>query len=142
MQDPALTKELTRLAEVVVRLNKASDSLNAIISELEGYLLELSPGLTVWCKEPLRVINTYGSQVGFAKVKDEWALWIRRGFFGKTNNGWAPRSNNDWTYVRLVNAHREERVAAIKEFPELIEAMRLVAEQQLAALERATKLAR
>jgi hypothetical protein len=142
MPDPSLTKPLARLTEVVARLHEASDSLNAMISELEAILVKLDPGLTVWCDKPVRLVGTFGSQVGFTRVKDRWGLWIRRGEFVKDNDAWKPVPEVDWNFVRLVHATRSERAAAVKQLPGFVEEMSQAAEEQLAALERATKLAR
>lgn len=146
MSDPALKKSLNELAAVLKRVNEESDTLNTTISAFEQSLVDLGPGITVWAATPIRVQEqgeyyATGSQVGFAKGPG-WGLLVRRGRFERAGTGWQPADEPNWKYVRLTDASREERAAAIDEFPALVEALTLAAKEHLSALERANKVSR
>lgn len=153
MSDPALEQSIAQLAAVMAHLDKESESLNARISDFEKTLTGLNPGIAVWCPNPIRFVQAprnphqpqhgYGSQVGFAKVDDEWRLWVRRGMFTREadNTPWTAENfpNGDWKVVPLTDATREERAAALKEFRPLVELLTAEAEQRLEMIRRANK---
>src|SRR2546421_13104859 len=124
MPTPSLDKSLAELAGVVKRLNDETENLNATISNFEETLLELSPGIVVWCEDPIRRTPSTSnpglaviSHLGFTKHDDTWGLWIRRGAFVSDGQVWKPGPTPAWRFVRLTEASREERVKSIELFP-------------------------
>jgi hypothetical protein len=139
-------KPLAELAAVLGDLSKESDALNAAISEFEQALVAINPGIAVWCAKPIRVREVLpfirGSQLGFMKGAVGWGLYIRRGRFVKSGNGWEPASSPDFSSVKLIDATREERVEAIELFTGLVEAIKLAAQEHLESVKRARPGAR
>jgi hypothetical protein len=143
MSDAKLEESLARLTKVLHRLNEVSDNLNVTITDFEDKLLELSPGISVWSLTPLQLLEGahWGSLLGFAKHEDRWGLWVRRGRVQATNGGWEPDPHAGFkiSLLKLIDATREERAAAIEQFPVLVEGMVTEAEKHVAKLARASK---
>ena|SRR5437763_9777005 len=144
-----LNESLSELAAALKRLHDATDALNATISNFEETLLTLDPGIVVWCEDPLRVRESSESpgfaavsHLGFAKIDDQWGLWLRRGACMKSGQEWVPTNPPNWKFIRLVDGSREERAAAIAKFPMLVDAMTQEAKERLAVLNSANKRAR
>jgi len=149
MLDPALKKSLDQLAAVMKKVNEESEELNATISALEESLVELNPGITTWSANPLRVDEhseafARCSQLGFTKVSTggNWGLWVRRGMCTRAGEGWEPIEDPQWKLVRLTDATREERAAALRQFQPLVEALTQAARDHLETLAKANRAAR
>lgn len=147
MIDPALEKSLAQLAGVLKRLNEESDTLNTTISDFEQMLVGLNPGIAAWAPNPIRLqpetdSRGEGSLLVFAKHGDEWRLWARRSTMVKSGEGWRSLPGGQSKVVPLVEATREERVAALDQFPVIVELLTQEAKARLALVERANKAAR
>ncbi len=131
MPDPAIQKSLVQLATIVKQLQKESESLNTTIAEFQDSLVAVNPGIALWSPILLRYdeVKLTGAQLGFAKHDDEWGLWIRRGTFSPEQGGYELIGSA--TYVRLIEASREERTAAVELFPDLVDALATVAQAHL-----------
>jgi hypothetical protein len=113
------------LQELSNSLNRESDGLTAEIVEFESRLVELRLGISLWYNEPVRqgVPQTddddsrqTATYLVFAKGKGGWGLYLRSCLVGED-----PESFFD--EIRLRDAVREDRVAAVKVFPGFLEAM-------------------
>jgi hypothetical protein len=106
--------------------------------------VELNPGIPVLLEHPFRFIpsDQTGSRLGFLKLSDQWGLCVWRGKFAKSGDSWRPIIGAQvGVMVRLLEATREERVAALDEFPRLLEALTKEAKDKLALVEAANKRA-
>lgn len=146
MRDPALLQSMAQLSALLKRLHAASETLNSKIAEFEKLLVEMEPGITAWCpdllRQPAGVLGGAASQLGFTKGEKEWGLFVRRGTFRRSPpNGWRYDPNLSGSMVRLVDAGREERAAAVEQFPALVKAMTDTVRARVASLESASEKA-
>jgi hypothetical protein len=77
--------------------------------------------------------------VEFLKWKETWGLWVLRGRFVKSGDGWKVLESGERSVVRLVDATRQERVAAFDRFPGIVDTLTKEAKARLALLEAANK---
>src|SRR5260221_7018123 len=145
MSDPALAEPLAQLASVLKELQAASDTLNQQIMDFEKELVALKPGISVWTHtllvRPIENIGSPvvgGSQFGFTRVGENWGLCVRRGSYKPDAGRWHLFEEHPCTTLRLTDASREERIAAIKEFPMLVALLTAAAVERLETVENAT----
>jgi hypothetical protein len=145
MLDPALGKSLEQLSAVAQAINETSANINRVISEFEKSLRTSNPGVSVWCSSFLRFneFTQVGSQLGFGKNEDdEWGLLVRRASYGKTNGQWRLQTNRPVTILKLLEATRDERAAALEKFGLLVEELTHVAQEHLEMLRQSNRQAR
>jgi hypothetical protein len=140
MQDPTLDESFGELSSTLDLLNEATERLNTTVLDFEKKLVDLAPGVSVWCPTPLRIgspggSHASGSLLGFQKFEDTWGLWIRRGLMKKLDNdeGYEPSDNSNLKFVmnRLGHASREDRIAAVALFPKLLACLTAAARGRL-----------
>jgi hypothetical protein len=149
MKDPAPRVSPSDLASVLRQINEESDALNASILEFEKQLIAMNPGFEVWVPSPFLVSDpdephTRGSQLGFAKFGRSWALVVRKVVFERHEPSglhkkptWTLLGDGEGEYARLMEATREERVAALDHFEFLVEQMHSEALVRLESLREA-----
>jgi hypothetical protein len=141
MAEADLTNLLPGLTNAAERLNRASDTANAIISSVEARLVSANIGIEVWLSDALNSTDTvepnpgemsWISQfLGFAKVNGSWCLAVKStrfvsGFF--EGNTACPYQQEFLAAAPtpLSQAPRAVRIAALEYLPKLVE--RLIAE--------------
>jgi hypothetical protein len=143
MSDPAFAKSLDELAAILKRLNEESDKLSARISQFEATLLALNPGVSASVGKPFRLneVDGAGAQLAFLKWEEKWGLWVVRAKYQKVGDGWRLSPGGGQSVIRLVDATREDRAAAVEQFPHLVEVLKAAATKRLALIEAANKRA-
>ncbi len=157
MSESDLSRQFSDLREVAARLNEQSDSITKTIEQFQETLRQLNLGLEVWIrlqseesvytppigvKIPIPVFTE--TSVGHARGEDGWALYVKRiTYRSKTfdNPLISPRVEavkvNKW--IKLVDASRSVRIAALDAFPKLLDALKTSAESAVQAIENAKK---
>jgi hypothetical protein len=125
-----------RLEDLSVRINTTSDSISDTLKRLEAKLANLRLGVEVWLDEPLTkdplsdkkgaVQETISTFLGYTKVNGTWHIAIRNNAGDILGDG--PDENRVWP---ILQAPREERVAAVKRIPSLIMALEKKCEEEL-----------
>ncbi len=144
MSDPTFDASLLELGQILKRLNEETEAINEQIRSCERTLVEMNPGFSL-SSEPLYVRANESAEAGpgvdflFGKIQDAWGLWLRRGKFQKSDNGWKYVHGSDSKVLPLIDGTREERAAAVAKFPALIEDMKRIAQERLTSLEAAKK---
>jgi len=154
---PAHSVSITDLQPLAERLNSASDDLNQALKRIETALVALNVGLEVWVElrpeEPCFLdedtAEHIGERPGFSWTRQllgvhrshpsgEWRLQIKRTSFVEHNN---ERAEGVSTFTDLLQASREDRLAAVAKIPDLLAAVRDKASAALDRIERARELA-
>lgn len=134
---------LDRFTSASARLNAESDSVNAIILDVEQRLVAANPGAECWLDSALTASDHERSArgettwtvhlLGFSKVDGEWCIAVKprtyvTGFFeGDTACPYRDEFVAGDT-VPLLNASRDLRIAALSLLPELIESLAEIVE--------------
>jgi hypothetical protein len=155
MAEANLSNLLSGLTSAAERLNRASDSVNAVISTVEAQLVTANVGIEVWlwealgstdAVEPTRGEMSWIAQLlGFAKVNGNWCLAVKStrfvsGFFeGDTS---CPYQNEylEASPSPLLQAPRAIRIAALDHLPKLVELLTAEATRYTESIERARAL--
>jgi hypothetical protein len=150
-----LTVLLSRLSEAAGRLNRASDSINQRIANVEARLVEANIGIDAWLQHPLasseiaRSIHgddSWSSQfLGYTKVDGEWCLAVKVSRFehGHFQGDSSARYQNEYKEadpVRLARAPRDIRIAALEQIPELVQLLTEEADRRAETIEKAKTL--
>jgi hypothetical protein len=123
------------LEAISARLNATSDAISETIKRVEAKLSALRLGVEVWLKEPISInplrnsrgelqekVSTY---LGYTKINGKWQLALGNDL------GSIEGHPEDDQEVPLLQAPREERVAAVKRIPSLIMALEKKCEEEL-----------
>jgi hypothetical protein len=159
-----LTRLLSNLSTTADALNKETESINALISEVERTIRGMNLGVEAWA-EPVRsepaefeesgwdstrnggkggqvITKVPGYRdmlVGFAKGEKEWELRVRY-----VNRKRRSENQEEQTSIvkeiRLLDAPRFDRIEAFAAFPALIETMRQKAEETIRAIQAGKRL--
>jgi hypothetical protein len=133
-----VNRSFTTLQNLSDALNRESDSLTAEITKFEARLIELKLGISLWYHEPVR---QHASQTDddeqpqtatylvFAKGGGGWGLYLRTCALGEAPEEYVEE-------LRLRDAVREDRVAAVKLFPGFLEAMADAARTRIALVKQ------
>jgi hypothetical protein len=117
-----------RARAVAMRLNNASDRLNASLLDAQTALVEM--GLGVWARATVwRGDDGEYQCLAFGKHNGRWGLVIESG------NGHAPPDSE--VYTPVLEASRDDRQWAAGQLPELFEALIAAAEKEVDGVERA-----
>jgi hypothetical protein len=137
---PDLSKSFSRLAASAARLNKASDDLSKAIAPIEAVLKKLNLGISKWYMYaghgPDHEGYCWSSEIGYAKVAGKWciALAERSGYVDTPET----ELETEWAFN---DAPRQLRIRAVKEIPNLIDALVEEADKVTTELENETTLA-
>jgi hypothetical protein len=137
---PDISKTFQRLAESATRLNKASDELSKAIVPVEAALKKLNLGISKWYAfvdgRPDENGDYSTCEIGYAKVGGKWCLALAE----RSRNAHDPRgdSETEWAFN---DAPRQLRIRALREVPNLVEALVGEADKVTGALEDETKRA-
>jgi len=156
MNERDFSHQLSDLREVAVKLNEESDSLIKLIEQFQETLRPLNLGLEVWIplqSEESTFTPTVGSKIpvpvrietslGYARGDDGWALYLKRVAYrskaattllGVTELREAVKVNK---WIKLVDASRAVRLAALDAFPKLLDALKASAESAVRAIQNA-----
>lgn len=119
-------------------LNHESDSLTAEITKFETRLIELKLGISLWYHEPVRQQSSQTEDddppqtvtyLVFAKGSGGWGLYLRSCVPGSAPEEYVEE-------MRLRDAVREDRVAAVRLFPGFLEAMADAARTRIALVKQ------
>lgn len=151
---PVSLDDLQPLSE---RLNAVSDELNTSLKEIEARLVGLNVGLEVFVDlrpeqswylssdEADEVSEPPGfswvqQQLGLARMSaGDWKLVIKRRNFVERDK---QRAETPSTTCPLLQAPREDRLAAVTKIPELLAAIQTKASAAIERIERARMLAK
>lgn len=137
---PDLSKSFPRLAAAAARLNKASDELSKAIAPIEAVLKKLNLGISKWYMYaghgPDHEGYFWSSEIGYAKVGGKWCIALAE----RSGYAHTPESESDTEWA-FNDAPRQLRIRAVKEIPNLIEALIEEADKITTALETETALA-
>lgn len=135
-----IARLLTELTDLSSRLNQESDALTNLITRFETALCDLKLGVSVSLEKPIRsetwldeknlVEGTTEIHLGFYKGDHGWGLYVWDSFHGEAKPD---------TERRLHDASREDRIAAVENFPTLLKTMKKRAEEVLSEIRRARK---
>ena len=132
MAHVGLSSQLDHLEEVAARLNAESNLLTAQIEGLESKLRDFNVGIEVWATAPIEkeilnvgvngepVTGTSETELGFARFKDGWHLCLRVSKYQEIGNDERETMTIGKPHVRLVDAPRNQRIAAWKLCPLLV----------------------
>jgi hypothetical protein len=161
MNESDLSRQLSALREVAKHLNEKSDEVATLIAQFQTTLRELNLGLEVWIplqSEESALVPPFGSKqaipvttetaLGYARGEDGWALYVRRTAYRATTTpsplGPAALAQkgevvkvNKW--LKLLDASRSIRIAALDAFPKLLEALKTSAESAVQSIDNAKK---
>jgi hypothetical protein len=155
-KEPARTVSLGDLQPVAARLNSVSDDLNAALKDIEAHLVSLNIGLEVFVDlRPERAhflsdddALNIGDVPGFSWVQEqlglerrpsgEWKLIVKRRNFVELDK---QRAEAPAQITLLLQASREDRLAAVAKIPELLAAIHTKASAAIERIERARELA-
>jgi hypothetical protein len=161
MTDVEVSRLLSNLKERASKLNAESDSINKILESVEGSLVAMNIGLATWLEsgsaveehtardevenrngDLVRQRITYRTELGFSKVAGEWCLAIR--VEKREEYPDFPGEEGDWSHegepIRIADASRQTRIAALRLLPELLAAIDNRAKDALGAIDEARKL--
>ena len=148
MTEAELPKLLNELEQATNRLNAESNSINTIIESVEMRVRTANPGIECTLTERLktqdedRVIET--ANLGFGKSGGSWGLFL----YNLSREG-GPLSarlaidlddDNKPKPVPLAKASRALRLAALRELPQLIEALTRKVQINIEAIEDARRV--
>lgn len=158
MNESELSRQLSDLREVAKRLNDESDAITTLIAQFQGTLRELNLGLEVWIplqSEESAIVPPFGSKqaisvttetaLGYARGEDGWALYVKRTAYrstaaaaplGLVQKGEVVKANK---WLKLLDASRSIRIAALDAFPKLLEALKASAESAVQSINNAKK---
>ena len=155
------SRQLSDLRAVASRLNEESDSINTIIEQLQESLKTLNLGVEAWVQvqsEEATITMLPRSQpsvpaivetsVGYARGQDGWALWVKRVAYrantmpnplvGIPIAMREPVKVHPW--LKLVEAARPVRIAALDAVPRLLDALKAAADSAVQSIQSAKKL--
>jgi hypothetical protein len=132
---------MRELADLSLRLNSESNSINTTITTLNAKLRSLNIGVEVWLNESLLKPlpgdpsqEENGPYLGYCLAEDQWQIAVRGSHFsGMTGEAAAN--------LPLTKASREIRIAALEQFPWLISRLKEEAQRILRAIQDAKTLA-
>jgi hypothetical protein len=142
-------KTMRELADLSLRLNSESNSINATIVALNKKLQTLNIGLEVWLEDSLIQAlpgderrDGIGPYLGYCSVEDEWQLAVRA---RPTPHAWEPVGSGvgwvgDLPRSPLTKATREIRLAALPQLPFLVSKINQEAQRVLRAIQDARAL--
>jgi hypothetical protein len=146
MTDVELSSLLSDLRISANKLNSATSGVNAIIDGVEAQLTGMNLGLEYWLKSPgldsqsLDMGTIVHTQLGFAKIGNEWCLGVRRVQVELDER------SGEWTHTepdpsaKLQDSSREIRIKALELIPKLIEELKESAEKATSTIVNAKKL--
>jgi hypothetical protein len=154
MTEVEMTRLLQELSQTAKTLNKESDSLNELISQIEKTLAGFNVGLEVWLENhPIesrarmeedphgeeREAGRHELQLGYAKLNDltpSWNLVLRQADYKQDNDG-GLELLTAYQVRKLLDASRGHRIAAIALLPVLVEEIKDAAQAAVKAIEAA-----
>jgi hypothetical protein len=155
MVDTTIESRLASLESTAQSLNKASDSVNALLDRFEKRLVDANIGFEVWLPQPLSRMEgkkdpgaeniALERRFGFARVFGGWRLAVKEvktrfGFFeGDTNCPWSDE-HLEAAPIPLSQAGRDERIMALQFMPALLEALDIRAKEALETIAEAKRL--
>jgi len=166
MSDSDLSSQFAALADVATRLNAKSDTVHQLIEQFQDKLRGLNVGLEAWVllrtepgsedlpvpsqrrtRRPVRATTvTVEISLGHARGDDGWGLYVKRiAYKPQMPNMFPPASGEVVSvskWIKLVDASRATRVAALEAFPKLLEALKTAAESAVQTIENAKKFVR
>jgi hypothetical protein len=131
---------MRELADLSLRLNSESNSINATITTLNAKLHSLNIGVEVWLTEsllkplpgdPSRGEN--GPYLGYCLVEDQWQISVQGDYSSGKTGEWAAN-------LPLTKASREIRISALEQLPWLISRLKDEAQRILTAIQDAKTL--
>lgn len=154
------SRQLSDLSAVASQLNEESDSINTIIEQLQESLKRLNLGLEAWVQVQSEesmitmprpqpsVPAIVETSVGYARGQDGWALWVKRVAYrantmpnplvGIPLAMREPVKVHPW--LKLVEAARPVRIAALDAVPRLLDALKAAADSAVQSIQSAKKL--
>lgn len=153
------SRQLSDLRAAASRLNDESDSINSIIEQLQESLKTLNLGLEAWVQVQSEestitmprpqpsVPAIVETSVGYARGQDGWALWVKRVAYrpntmpsplGVALAMREPVKVHSW--IKLVEAARPVRIAALDAVPRLLDALKVAADSAVQSIQSAKKL--
>lgn len=161
MAEAKIHARLVSLEQTAQSLNRVSNSINTILAAVEKKLVESNVGLEVWLNRVLgstmskaRVDQNFGRvdyslqrELGFAKLNGTWCLTVRGVRTNDTFFEGDPKCPIHYEEVveepiPLMQASRQERIAALSLLPDLLEAIENEATRAIQTIEEATKFVR
>ncbi len=143
MTEVELSRLFSDLSETAATLNRESDTINSIIEHFEDALRKLNIGLEVWLDSDVLTadrhtlsspvgdtIELVEYQLGYAKLRGQWQLGIRQAVY-QLDNGGFDQAMEVKSYQLLREASREMRIASLRLFPTLLQAIKKEAEKAL-----------
>jgi len=134
---------MRELADLSLRLNSESNTINSTITTLNAKLRSLNIGVEVWLTDTmLRALpgdprrDEIGPYLGYCSVEDQWQLAVR----GEPNGSYCSGWTGDLPRTPLTKASREVRVAALEQLPALICRLKEEAQRVLRAIQDAKTL--
>jgi len=127
---------LAELTKNAAEFNRATDSINSLIERFEETLRNLQLGLETWVVNPplsseerevedddgTQVDGSVDAELGFTKRAGEWGLAVRTAVYRRVY-----LEDTDWELLRvesefpLRDGSRELRIAALEQFPHLLQ---------------------
>jgi hypothetical protein len=141
-----LDQALTVLKETAARLNRESDSLNAIIGGIEEELLAANVGFEVSVNLPW-LEDKHHVQLGWKKLCDQWRLVVRVPSTKPLKDGdeHLNSADRDATLVYreepLLLASRHARILALQVLPKLVSQLAAAVEEAIETIEQAKRWA-
>ena len=144
MTEVEFSRALSELSATAKVLNEKSASINDLIARFEATLRDINVGLEVWLEHDpvLSVVGesdahgkvSENTEIGFAKIKQEWCLAGRFVTYGNDDDG-------EWGIVvtqtepqPLRSFGRTARIAALPLFPALVDRLKAVADAAVKAI--------
>ncbi len=135
-----MSRLLTDLSNLSVRLNQESDALTDLVARFETVLCDLKLGVEVslqkpissevWVDEKNHVEGVTKTHLGFCKGDQGWGLYVWKSEHDEATPD---------TERHLRDASRDDRIAAVEHFPALLKAMKEQAEEVIGELQRVNK---
>ncbi len=145
------------LASKTSTLNALADSLNEKIAALETTLSAMHVGIAVWLDDLLLVAEgctenedtgektEYGFHLGYTKIANVWRIAVRRVEMKEVREEYSNIPSWELSDVvqtlPLLQASRQVRAEAAGHFDHLIGALSRKADEYIANIEKASKLA-
>jgi hypothetical protein len=153
--------DLKDLEPLAKRLNSSTDDLNKALQTIQDRLNALGIGVEVWVENhPLHesgyraVLNERDEptgekeydwdELGYGRHGDGWALLVRQRRFVVSRDEYGREAHDAFDESPdqpLLRASRRLRLAAVPRIPKLIDAIKAAAEDAVAAVETAKKIA-
>jgi hypothetical protein len=147
MTEAELPKLLNELEQATNRLNAESNSINTIIESVEMRVCAANPGIECALADRLKTEDEdrliEAANLGFGKSGGTWGLFL---YNLSREGGLAAKlaieigDDNRPKPVRLAQASRALRMAALRELPRLIEVLTKKVKQNIQAIEDAKRL--